>query len=334
MWHVALLAAAFAIPVLIWFGYLAAHGGGQAIAGCLEMLLSGSRSVSRSMAMPLPDFLWWSPLAEPSLLVLAYALMPATYLLCLAIGIRAEYCGQPTARSRFLLLLALIGFSTLHQALHRRDPAHLLQVLPPALIAVPLIFCEFLDGAFARDPRGWRRAIRFFALTYFSLAVIAGLGLVQHGRIDLSTGTLLRRDRYEALARPLAGAGQHPALKLVRAIDAHSTPEQSLLVFPVDPQYWAVLDRGLSGNAIAYCPGLFDGPQWRKRNLAAIEAHPPALVVVRSDFLDPAHEIPDLVTAYRNAFPEIVAYIHRHYTRVLYSADGLALLGRAENMGD
>lgn len=61
-----------------------------------------------------------------------------------------------------------------------------------------------------------------------------------------------------------------------------------------------------------------------------IEANPPALVAVRSDFLTPGAEIPGLVTDCRNAFPQVAQFIRERYTQVVYNKDGLILLGPAE----
>ena len=97
-------------------------GGWQAIPNYLAMLVDGSRGVVRSMAMDLPQFQRRALLAEPSLIIIAYFMVPATYVLCLLDSLWAEYRGRPTAASRFLLLVALIGLSTLHQTLHRRGP--------------------------------------------------------------------------------------------------------------------------------------------------------------------------------------------------------------------
>ncbi len=328
--HQALVVAGFAVPLSIWFGYLAARGGWQAIPNYLAMLVDGSRGVVRSMAMDLPQFQRRALLAEPSLIIIAYFIVPATYVLCLLDSLWAEYRGRPTAGSRFLLLVALIGLSTLHQTLHRRGPNHLIQVIPPAIIGAHLFFCRFLESPLLSRPATWGRAVRFFSLSYFGFALIAGLGLMPWGRADLSAWEVWPKDRYDHLAAPLASGSQHPALGLVQEVQKRTTPEQSILIFPIECQYCGILNRRVSGIVFSYYPGLYDGSTWRRRNMAALEADPPALVAVRSDFLTPGAEIPGLVTDCRNAFPQVAQFIRERYTQVVYNKDGLILLGPAE----
>jgi hypothetical protein len=291
------------------------------------MLVEGSRGVAQGMAMPLPQFLRRALLAEPSLVIIAYVMVPTTYAICLLASLWAEFRGQATARSRFLLLVALIGLSTLHQALHRRGPIHLIQVIPPAIIGAHLIFCSFLESPFLGAREAWGRAVRFLTLAYFSFSVIAGLGLMPWGREDLVGWQLWPKERYRRLAAPPLVGSDDPRLSLVREIQNRTTPQQSVLIFPLDCQYYAILNRRASGILFAYNPGLFDRSPWRERNLAAIEADPPALVMVRSDFLNPRAEIPDFVTACRNAFPQVVQFVRKRYTHVVYaSADNSVVL--------
>ena len=327
----ALLVAAFAMPLLIWFGYLGIRGGWPAIASYMPMLLAGSRGVVSSMAAPLPQFQQRALLSEPSLNVIAFTMVPITYVLCVLASLWAEYRRRPTARSRFLLLVALIGLSTLHQAWHRRDPCHLIQVIPPAIIGAHLVFCQFLESPLLSSKAAWGRAVRIFALTYFGFALIAALGLMPSGRADLSGWELWPRERYRGLARPLVSGSQHPAVALVREILNRTTPEQSILIFPIDCQYCAVLNRRASGIIFSYYPGLYDGSPWRERNMAAIEADPPAVVAVRWDFLTPGAEIHDIATDCRNAFPQVAQFVRQRYTQVVYQKDGLVLLERPKS---
>lgn len=324
----ALLLACFAIPLLIWFGYLGTLGGWHSIVNYVAMLLDGSYGVVHGMGMALPQFQPGALLAEPSLFVIAYVMVPATYVLCIAASLWSEYRGRPTARSRFLLLVAVIGLSTLHQALHRRGPYHLIQVIPPAIIGAHLFFCQFLESPFLSSREAWGRAARFLALTYLSFAVITGLGLMEWGRLDLSARELWPKDRFSRLAAPPLTGSQDGPLGLVREIQNRTTPDQSILIFPIDCQYFAILNRRLSGIIYAYNPGLYDHAPWCEQNIEAIKADPPALVVVRSNFRIPAGESLDFITTCQNAFPQVDQFVRQHYTQVVYEKDGFMILQR------
>jgi hypothetical protein len=328
--HQTLLGAGFTLPLAIWFGYLGALGGGRAIANYLAMLVDGSHGVVTGMAKSLPQFQWQAVLSEPSLVIIAYAMVPITYILCVLASRWAEYHGRPTAASRFLLLIALVGFSTLHQAMHRREAVHLIQVLPPAIIGAHLLVCRFLESPFVHVRKAKGRAVRFLMLTYFGLALICGLGLMSSGRLDFSGWELWPRDRFHYLALPFESESPSPPLSLLREIRRLTRPDQSILIFPIDCQYYAIVNRRLSGLLYAYYPGVFDGPSWRKRNMTAIEADPPALVAVRSDFLTPGTGDPNMATACWRAFPEVAEFVRQRYTHVLYNRDGLVLLGSVD----
>ena len=324
----ALLAANFALPLAIWFGYLGIRGGWPAIGNYLSMLIDGSRGVVGALSKPLPHFQWKAPLSEPSLVVIAYFMVPATYALCVVINLWSEYCGRPTPRSRFLMLVALVGLSTLHQAWHRREATHLIQVVPPAIIAsMLLIGIRPLDLGI-RIPRPKTKVlspttIRSLSQLYFAFALITFLGLIPAGRVDMSAWELWPKDRFRHLAKPLESGSSHPAITLAREIQDRTSPSDSVLIYDGNCQYAAILNRRISGILFGYSPAGFHSPSWRQRNLAAIVADPPKLVAVRSDFLNPAEEIPDFVTQCRNTFPEVSQYLRAHYTQVVYNKDGL-----------
>ena len=52
------------------------------------------------------------------------------------VGLRDFLRGASTPRGRFLFATAVIGASVAHQALHRKDGQHLLQVLIPLLVEI------------------------------------------------------------------------------------------------------------------------------------------------------------------------------------------------------
>jgi hypothetical protein len=264
-----------------------------------------------------------------SVIVLSFVVLPLTYALCLAVGLWAEMRGRATLGSRLFLVVAIVGLSLLHQTLHRRDPAHLLQVAPPAMMGVCLLTAGFFGQAWFHAAAFRFRLLRAAAVSYLVSAVIAGLGLVQWGSQDLARFSVWPAQRFAGLADPLGDDHPHPAAAALREVQRRTRPDQSILVFSMDSQYYALVHRRLSGALYAYWPGVFATPPWRERNLAALERDLPALVVVRADFLDPA-PVPDLVQQARESHAAVQALIRQRYSRVVYRGGGLLLLARGE----
>jgi hypothetical protein len=75
----------------------------------------------------------------------------------------------------------------------------------------------------------------------------------------------------------------------------------------------------MSGLLNGYA-GIFFKESWRARNLDAVRANPPSLLVCDRDFLDGN---PDAV--FRKYNPELYAWLRAHYSRVVFEADGLVV---------
>jgi hypothetical protein len=324
-----LLVVAFAVPVLAWFAFLAIPDGVQACRAFLAMTRDGAASVTRDMAMPLPPFLLTEPLSSSSILVLAYIAVPFTYVLCVTVGVYGEIRKSEGIPSRTLLAIALIGLSLLHQAMHRRDAPHLLQVLPPALLGASLLVGLALRGPWFAQPPSLRvRLLRLASLSYLVLVVTIGLGLIQWGSVDLGRFSFGVGRRWAGLADPLGEGNQHPIAPVLREVRRRTDPSQSILVFPLISQYYTLVGRRVSGSVYAYWPGIFSQPRWSNRNLAAISRDPPELVIVSTDLLPPTLSPPDLRQAARASHAGVDEFIRRQYTKVVCEGGGLLVLER------
>ena len=321
--NAALLLAAFCLPLLIWFGWLAHLGGLPACRDYLSMTFLGTSGYLQAMGMSLPEFNCRAPLSAESIIVLSYAMVPLTYAVCLLIGLGAEIRGSSNSHTRILLAVAIIGLSTLHQACHRRGPYHLLQVIPPAIIGVHLLVGFFLDS-----PWFARRAVRFAALAYFALAIACGLGLMPFARVDMAEHNFWPRARYAALARPATSGNPDSNLLAMAKIQELAGPEQSILVFSLDSQFYALANRRMSGVIYNYCAGMYDTPAWVARNLQALRRDMPAVVVVRSDFFDPLPAEKDLLQRAWEAHHAVDQWIRANYPQVAFRRDGIMLLVR------
>jgi hypothetical protein len=226
-----------------------------------------------------------------------------------------------------LLAISLVGLCISHQAMHRRDAAHLLQVIPPAILGVALLGSIWLgrrDDFRQRAASAWRT--RIAGLCYVTVACAVGSGMVTWGRVDLGPASLWPSARYRALAAPLAAAQTHPVAIALREVQRRVPPEQSILVFPVDCQYYAIAQRRMSGLLYSYYPGLYCDSPWCERNLEAICRDAPKLIIVPEHFLDPRKPYYEVWAHGITEHQAVAQWIRRNYTKVVYDHDGIVLL--------
>ena len=317
-----LFTASFAILPLSWFGYLVIAVGIHAPLVFLRTTIEGALTVSQGMAQSLPPI---------RVLVLAYILVPSTLLLAAGIGIAREWVGRADTRSRFLLAAALMGLSVFHQAMHRKGPSHLLQVIPPFIVSAFLLLAMFLHRIAAETPHKFRKlAFVSSGLVYFLLLGYAGAGLAQWGRQDLIGLSSWSARRYFDLAHPLGAADRFPVVKAMRVIREQTDPGEPILVFPLDCQFYALAERKLSGRHYAYYAGVFDAPRYRVETLQSIRKEMPALVVLPSDHKRRPNEgiSDDLVLRSRLAHRYLEDFIREHYPHIVYDDGEVLLLSR------
>lgn len=317
-----LFTASFSILPLCWFGYLAIVVGAHAPLVFLRSTIDGALTVSQGMAQPLPPI---------RVLILAYILVPSTLLLTAGIGIAREWAGRTDGRSRFLLAAALTGLGVFHQAIHRMDPPHLLQVIPPAIVCAFLLLAMYLRRITAKTPRNFGELVLVTSgLVYFLLVGYVGARLTQWGRQDLIGLSSWSAGRYVDLAHPLDSTDRFPLVKAIRVIQQQTDPAESILVFPLDCQFYALAQRKLSGRLHAYYAGVFDAPLYRFDTLQAIRKEMPALVVLPSDRKPPPNrEVSDeLAVRSRVAHEYLETFIRQNYRRIVYDDGVIQLLGR------
>jgi hypothetical protein len=319
---VVVLLAAFSVLPLAWFGYLAIKLGPDAPFDFVRKTITAASGIVSGMSQPLPS--------DP-IVILAYVLVPATLLLGAGISLCRERVGRADPRSRFLLAVALVGLSVLHQAMHRKGPVHLLQVLSPSLICAFVISAvfkqRFIESSLSKT-RKW--AYGSVGVVYFLLLVVVGVGLSQWGRQDLVELSFWPAHRYLDLARPLAAPDRFPAVKMVQTIREQTRSTDSILVFPVDCQLYAIAGRRMSGRLSAYLEGFFDDPRYHSENLAAIFKEMPKLVVLPSDRKTPSpgDVWVELQKKGRRAHHYVERFVRERYRQVIYDDGESMVLGR------
>jgi len=320
--------ATFMIPPLGWFGFLLFHRGWTGLSFFVRESIKGAIELRRATAVPLPSFNGADLLSPASTVVLAYWLVPAVYCICVILWLNAVVNGHSSRRTMFLLAVALIGGSTFHQALHRKGAVHLLQVIPPAIIGVCVVTAVVFDYVSRAAAPGIRtRAVRYLGAAFFLLFMIAGVGLLPSARADLSAFELRPRQKLRDLAHPLDGAGGGPlrfALRLVRQVTNRDDP---ILVFPVDSQFLAFLDRPVSGRLTVFVPGFFDSGDEAEKNLQAIRQAMPRVVLMSPTDRAPDSSRPSAFLQDSARSHEYLArFIQEHYPRKLHESERCIVL--------
>jgi hypothetical protein len=313
----AVFAAAAACFPAGWLAYLAITVGPGAAAGFLGSTIHGALEISRGMAAPMP--------ARASV-AFGYGISVATLTVAVLAGVLLARESDPRGTARLLLAAGLIGAATFHQAMHRRDPQHLLQVIPPVIVA------SFLAMALLRRTwlaptagRGARRAVGSLGLAYAAALAVAAFGVSTWGRQDLVSPRAEPIARYRELARPLDHGDRHPAIRAVRFVRENTAPGDSVLAFPLDCQLLALAERKLSGRLHGYYAGVFAGPADAAANLDAIRRDPPALVLTPSEA---SYASDPLAGRGREGHRDVDDYIRADYPRVVYDDGATAIRAR------
>jgi hypothetical protein len=278
--------------------------------------LAGATGAVRQWSLPLPAFDW----TDPSLLavghLLALILLPATYVVCLIAGMGEGWIrpSRHARRQRLMAATGIMGLGLLPQALHRTDVQHLLQVLPPMLLAVPLLARRVSEGA--------RTAVGSLAIgCYVGALLVAAVALAPSARADLVVLDAHPVARLRELQRGIAALPSHPLVEAIMATRAATSPDERVLVVPLVCQFSYFAERRLSGLVVGYAQGVHDDDEWRARNFRAVQRHPPAVVIATEPLAAMPAEDP-----FRVAQPELYAYLRARYERVLYQHDGWTVL--------
>ncbi len=156
-----------------------------------------------------------------------------------------------------------------------------------------------------------------------------GLKLARFGQADLDPFSFWPSQRYARLASPLSDAATDPQAAAVDFVARQTSRSDSILVFPLAPQFYSFAQRRISGRLHAYYPGVLDTPRCQTDNLAAIEADMPKLVVVPSDWGNAQEGGGDeLVHKCRRAHANVERFIRENYPRVVLNTGGSMVLSR------
>jgi hypothetical protein len=223
-----------------------------------------------------------------------------------------------------LLAAGILGLAISPQALFRPDAQHILQIIPPLLVAAALLLLRLVDDRYWERQAGAVRAARAaVAAAYLALLVFPFACLHRELRVDLAPLGRNLPQRYRALAAGLDVADPaNPVVQVARAVQLRTTPGQPIIVTPLMPQIYFWADRPMSGLLNGYA-GIFAQDSWRRLNLEAIQQNPPALVVADRDFL---HGNPESLLKKYN--PELYDRLKQRYPRVVAECGNFVLFAK------
>jgi hypothetical protein len=171
--------------------------------------------------------------------------------------------------------------------------------------------------------------VRKLRLVWCAGALLVGIRLVPQGADDLSKDWHLV-SRYAGLLHPLEHPEAIPAASAVAWVRGHSSPEDALLVFPVDCQYYALAERRQAGLICAYFPGVFDASPWPERDRATIERSRPRFAIVPTAFVEDREHMDPFHAECIAARGDIAALVREEFPRVAFQSGSVTVLARAE----
>lgn len=304
--------AGFLVPVGSWLIALVSLGG--SVTEFVLAYVDGARDTVETMRLALPAFSMRDLLSQAMGIRLAILLAALTYgSIIVYAAVRALSARASVSRQAMRLAVpATVGLGILPQSLHRVDVGHVLQIAAPFFALN--VACWFLlwNGGRGKNEKG-RLLRRSLAVIYvgLSLWMYAGLGerlqrdYESFGKDIVRRYVLLTRnlDYYAESVEPERRREEY-ALKAVRAalvVRRLCPPDRHILVLGAPPAGY-YFDRPVAGIFCYYYPGIYEAEPWASRDMEAILANPPAVVVLDRLGPDGSHS----VTRYD-------AYLAEHY---------------------
>jgi hypothetical protein len=313
-------ASTFTLPIGIWLVSLIALGGWGAIGDYLRATAAGAYGVATEWSLSPPAFSWAKPLGVASGTALTLLLLPVVYSLCLWLGVRAWTLEpRPTIPcDRLLAALGIMGLGLYPQGCHRADASHVLQVIPPALIAGPLLVRRLWTRVEGRK-HWWTLLRRGLTAGLVAWAILGLVGISALGGRDLAPFHWNPVPDWRALQRGLDAMPSQlpksavPVHGVMRAVVEATEADARILVVPIACQIYFFTNRPMSGLLIGYAAGIHDDDYWRARNLDRVREEQPAVVIAHAGFLDVGGE-----EDFRESHPELYRFLTSRYRNAIY----------------
>lgn len=326
-WQMTIFMMGFSLPFILWLLILGLNGG--TLQDYLSATLVGGQGVVEKWSVPIPSFDWGNAFSQQSSTALAYVLIPSTYVLCIlyCFWMWFRHPQQGDSKFKFMNAVSVLGLGIFPQALHRSGVPHLLQVLPPVLIAGSMLVYQLWWGTvLSKDNHRGRLLLKCLAVLYLAVLGLSGWGIRDYGGSDLTRFDVNPIPRYQELSRGIHSSLNYPVIRLISEVQNRTTLDDFVLVVPLACQLYYFAERPISGFINGFASGILDNDKWRRRNLEAIRKNPPAVVIVNDGFFS----LPQ-VDMFRQSQPELYAFLSTDYSQIIYQKDGWMLLSKADH---
>jgi hypothetical protein len=317
----------FLLPLGIWVAVLSLRAGSpRAVLDWASYVVSSSQAKVLDYSLPFPRPRRSDARETGTLLLFVLAVL--THVAGLVVGWRLRRASDAVHRERANLMLvgSAIGLGVFAQACHRSDLGHLLQVLPPAiLVGLALV------SAASQQPSPATRgsAVRLYPMVASTYVILTGLAVVAVWPAltgDLAHDGSRLLTRYRALRLLPDALPDHPYLSLASKVHALTRPDERVLVIPSICNLYFFIERPLSGFRIHFLYRESDA--WVAREQAAIQQHPPAVVLAYRSFVDAPGS-----SEFDRSQPGAAAYIRAHYVRLTDAGADWVMLTREAGAG-
>jgi hypothetical protein len=304
-----------------WLLLLIQQGGIAAIKNYFYAIFSGGYGAVEYWNVAIPPFNYLTPLSESSATAAILILLPVVYLCCLGFGLKGMIDNGLPKQGKsnlFLTAVGIMGLGIYPQGYYRADSMHALQVIPPALLAIPLIFdLHWKNNAGTRPRNIIQRSIIVVIMLW---GLMAFLGLLPAGGRDMSRLSFEGFNRLRLLAHPLEPSNDSLQDMMNKVISV-TQPDSPILVVPYRPQIYYFTKRPMSGLLIMYVRGIYDDIFWRTKNMQEIRKNKPQIIIAQDGFFTMGKE-----EIFRASQPELYSYIFTNYRKIIYKNDGWLIL--------
>jgi len=312
------------LPLLTWLSVLYFKVGSWGIRDFFVASLAGARWTVEEFGLPMPFFNLAEPFSDVSRSSAAFLAVAITYIVAVWQGSRTIYSGaaENVNKAKFTLAVCILGLGLMPQALQRPDVHHLLQVLPPALIAGAIVTSNLWGQRKPADQMPLKSWLpKSLALAYVAFAALTVWGIRGYGGFDLASWHSFPFDRYRGLVEGTTGRGPHVVPSLVSAIRRLTSSDDCLLVAGNMPQLYFFAKRPVGGLLTFYGPGVIADIERRQRDLELIKKNRPIVLVAPGNFCKLSK-----TNYFRRSRPELYDFLRKQYPQVIYEKDSWAIL--------
>lgn len=320
----------FIIPFIVWFIFLLINGG--SVLEYIFMSVSGGIGLTQQWSIPIPSFDTKNPFSVVSCTALAFLLVPVL-LIFIIFYCFLNFSKQDDLENNkyiFLIMVSILALLLYPSTAFRSSYPHLLQGLPPVIIAVSIFSSDFFNSL-SNSKKSLKKTFLGLLLISFLLIIpLIGLGISQFQPLNLGGYDLVKSEfnpipRLQQLHAGINTGEDSTLNRLIKTVQNNTTISDKILIIPSQHQLYYFINRPMSGMTLWYGPAIFDNEYWRHKNFENILADPPKLIIVKNNFSDGYTNL-----RFDRYQPELYDYIINNYNSTLYQNEDWIVLKKSE----